>query len=306
MTRLPSPFVFLLVVTGWSASHGMAQDRPRTAFIKTQVPSPDLQSFGRALDRVLLARATNLGVVETTGAPALELGDIRLMTGCLSDSAECFALFAEQLESAALLLPTLEQAGADYIVTLSFFDARDRSLRSATRRARPDAVEESLIDAVDGLLRELFDLPPPPPTPDLDPGRRPAPSSAPPPSGSAPSGSEPDSAGERWSPVGPAVGGVGAALLVGALGAGVAARRSEDEYHAAPTTTVQEVDEALALRDEAQRRARAANVLLGVGAAGVAAGVLLTIFLRRPADRSLSLAPSMGPDHVGLSIGGVL
>jgi hypothetical protein len=110
-------------------------DAPRTATLRTVVPAPEYESFGRAVERVARARADDLEVIVSTGTPALELDDLQLMVGCLAESQECYHAIAEQLEVEAVLVPSLEIAGEEVLVTIAFYDDRsgDSAASSAAR-----------------------------------------------------------------------------------------------------------------------------------------------------------------------------
>lgn len=282
-----------------------------TALVRTQVPDPALADFGRAIERVVRAQATELGVVSLSGTPALELHDIQLMVGCLSDTPDCFDAFAEQLEVEALLMPTLEQAGEEYLVTITYYDRRTREIKSEARRGADENVEASLIAAIDVTLRELFGLPPAP-------------------EGSydyqLPGGGAPPDTGLGIGP-GLAIGLVGVAALGAAVGVGVAAQNANDDFVGRPTpTTAAEVDALFEVRDEAQRKATAATALYIAGGVVLGAGVILLAVAAAggsddddddeettdPADApaepegEVAFAPMIGRGTLGIAIGGTL
>lgn len=277
---MPRLFAVLLTVAS-----SLASAQPQTALIQAQVADEDLAALGRAVDRVVRGRAQRLGVVEFSASPALQLEDIQLMVGCLNQSVECYGSFASELGVEALLIPSVEKTGGESIITVAFFDGTE--IRQASRHAASDE-SESLIASIDGLLRELFGLP------EAEGSVGEGPIDTPPP---------PE---ESLSPVGPIVGGVGAAILVAALGVGISANNAEDDYRSAPVGTMQEVEAALEMRSEAQSKARAANALLGVGAAALATGVILTIVLRKTSDSDVRVGAALGPGTVGVTVGGTL
>lgn len=281
---------------------------PEAALIRTEVPSAALEDFGGAIDRVLRARVQHHGVVALDATPALGFEDIQLMVGCLSESTECFAAFAAQLDVEVLFLSSLERAGEEYIISVSVFDARDRSLRSATRRASRDAVEESLIDSLDGIVRELFGLPEPsgpsvshvaddlaPAATDLDPDTHEPATGL---------DLDPHEPATHWRPswAGVALSAFGVAAL--AVGGGVFAlgRSDEDAYLAAPVSTPAEIDAALDRRDAAERALNAGLGTMVAGAALAALGLSLTFALGEDAPVQASLALPDG-SHTGAPLG---
>lgn len=260
-----------------------AHAQPTAALIQTQASQDE-----EGLARVVRGRTQRLDVVEFTAAPALKLEDIQLMVGCLNNSVECYRSFAAQLEVDTLLIPSVESTGTDSIITVAFFDGDE--IRQASRHAE-SGESESLIASIDGLLRELFDLPALEPDGPVDAPRPETPTST-------------TEVVETLSPVGPIVGGVGIAVLAAALGVGVAANNAEDDYRAASVSTVDEIDAALNIRSEAQTKARAANALLGVGLAALAAGVVLTVVLR---DKSnVRVGAAVAPGAAAVTVGGTL
>ncbi|HJL47632.1 MAG TPA: hypothetical protein RMG45_17390, partial [Polyangiaceae bacterium LLY-WYZ-15_(1-7)] len=99
----------------------------------------------------------------------------------------------------------------------------------------------------------------------------------------------------------------GAAVLGAGLGVGLAAQASEDDWLATSPGTREEVQEALGLRDEAQRRATTANTLFVVGGLTLATGAALLFLLRGDDDETrATLAPAVGPRGLGLQLRGSL
>jgi len=268
--------------------------QPVAALIRTEVPGDELEDFGRAIDRVLRARVQDVDVVELSGSPALGLEDIQLMVGCLSESTECFDAFAAQLDVESLFLPSLTRAGDEYIISVSFFDARDDSMRTADRSAE-GAVEESLIDALDGVVRELFGIPEPDPGPEVheiaDGGEEEV--TPPPPRTET-----------RWSPsvAGIIIGAVGVVGVGVGVGLRVAGNNDEDAWLSAPVGDEQQIDAALALRDSAETKKGAGNALLVGGLVLAALGATLTFVLGTETEVEVSAA--FDRDSLGLTAGG--
>ncbi len=105
------------------------------------------------------------------------------------------------------------------------------------------------------------------------------------------------------------VGGTGAALLVGALAAGIVAhgRYGDLQSNCAPdgACDVVKVPDAQGLIDGGKASSLASDVLLGVGVAAVAAGVVLYFVEgRRLAERRAWITPTVSATGAGVSIGG--
>jgi hypothetical protein len=297
ITRL----LFALVVVGSGASIAHA-DPPRTAMLRTVVPEAEYESFGRAIERVARARADELDVIESTGTPALELDDLQLMVGCLAETPECYRAIAAQLEVQAILVPSLEIAGEEALITIAFYDDRNGEIRRVVRRARREFTEESLIDSIDGLLRELFGLPPAPEAAELphDPPPDPVIPVVPP--------EEDDGTGLMvlsLSVAGAGVLALGGGFLFGALSEG-----NETDYREAPTNTMGEVDRANESFETAETQAAIANALFVVGGVLVAAGSALFVVLLATGDddesTTTALAPVLFDDGDGPNGGGLV
>jgi hypothetical protein len=105
--------------------------------------------------------------------------------------------------------------------------------------------------------------------------------------------------------------GIGVALGATGAGFGLAARSAESDLAALNERARNEpfaIDfgEAETLRDRAGRRALIANLCFaGTAAVGVAAAVLLVRELRAPGEGDrLSVGPALGPDSIGVAVGG--
>jgi hypothetical protein len=292
MTTIASMLIACLQV---SVAHA---DAPRTATLRTVVPAPEYESFGRAVERVARARADELEVIESTGTPALELDDLQLMVGCLAETTECYRAIAQQLEVQAILVPSLEIAGEEVLVTIAFYDDRSGEMRRVVRRARQDFTEESLIDSLDGLLRELFGLPPAPPAAELPRERRPDPVVV-------------DDDGDGALIVLPiALLGSGAAVL--GLGAifGVLSLGNESDWLATRPLAPDDVPRAMSLMETASSQGTIANIMFVAGGVLAAAGgAILIVMLLGGEDEETpqtAFAPMLFPEGGGLVLSGSL
>lgn len=267
-------------------------EAPTAAQLQVRVSDPGLASYGGAVERVLRSKLDELGPVRMSGTPALALDDLQLMVGCLGETTECLNAIAEQLSVEVMIMASVDLVDDERVLTVTRFDRRDASSRAATRRVTARE-REHLVASLDGIVRELFDLPPAPEVaPDLD-------------LVASPSRAAPPREGTLLP--GLLVAGVGVAALGAGLGVGLAANAAGDEYRDAPTRSEAEVDAALALRTRASRRATTANALFVTGGVLTAAGVVLAIVLGRdPSDDRVRVDAAFGPGFAGLTVGGSL
>ncbi len=284
-----------------------AQSGPRTAVLQTKASVGVPEGFGDALERVVRARLDALHPVRVAATPDLDLADLQLAVGCVGESDQCLRAVAEQLRVDALLIPNAEQAGDTLVAGITYFDGRPGgTTKHVVRRATGEGADNELLDAVDPMLREVFDLPPPTAAEQAalraqSHTVRAEAAHASGPGGSGPQATEPTSPVHLVPFV---VGGLGvAALVVGAVFGGLSSS-NEDAWSTAPTGTGPQVDAALTLRDRARGQATAANIMLGVGAGLIVVGTVLFFLLpRKPREHHdahpsrVALAPLLGPDE---------
>lgn len=258
------------------------------------------------LDSVLHATLEKLEVVDVRARPGMDLNAVQLAIDCVSESAQCLRAVATESGTQILIAPSLESTGSELVLSVLRFDMRDGTMKRVARRQPGTSVQAEMLDAVPGLLRELFGLPEPQPAPQ--------PSAAPeeavgtqlpliePPQ-------EPESV-SRPMPIGPwLVAGAGVLVLGGGVVFGVMKNSTQEDYDSLQIRDKGDVNEAIELRDRAQTQATVANVLFAIGgAAVVAGGIWLAVELSRPApntdDWQTSLEPRVGPGQLGLALVG--
>lgn len=268
---------------------------PVTAVLKTDTGHSDDEGLAGAVERVTRAKLDALDVVELAGTPALGLDDLQLAVGCAGDTTPCLDAVASQLEVEALLLSRIDRAGETRVLTITYFDARSDERESVVRRVEGPRTANQMLDGVEGQLRELFGLPAPrtPAEPD-------------------PSAAEVDRPGVPAMPL--VVAGAGLAILAAGGALGVKAQDNEDAYAAvgepSRPLTAAEAERANDLYEKADRQAKIAYALFGVGGALVAGGTVLLFLMRDgQADddeegRSMVVAPAVGAGTLGLTLAG--
>jgi hypothetical protein len=190
------------------------------------------------------------------------------------------------------------------VLTLLRFDARAVSGDAApVRVARKQAgtqLKPELLDAIPGMLRELFGLSPAKPAL-VVPEATPEPS--------APPDELPAAAYTRHQPAltGPLIlGGAGGLLVVGGVVTGLVMQSTHSEYLKLPKNTEDQIDHAIEVRSRGETQATVANVLYGIGAAAiVASAIWLAIELGNSSERNpnyIALVPAFGPGQLGVSL----
>jgi hypothetical protein len=249
-------WVLAAIVAAWSAR--AYAELPKAAVLAPTPSNAVLASLAGAVERILRADVDALQVVHTEGTPALKLAELQLAVGCVGETRACLEAIAVELEVDILILSNVDETGAERLVSLTLFDKRKGGdAERVVRRASGAKADAELLDGIDGMLRELFKLPPPPPKKDLLVDTTP------------PNREEPRSV----LPF--VVGGAGAAALVAGAIVGLIFNGTKNDYASASIMGTADVDHALTLKSRADREATAANVLLVVGAVGLAAGAAL-------------------------------
>jgi hypothetical protein len=260
-----------------------AEEALRIALFKTASEDANLQSLAAAIDPVLLSELGSVPNLQVAARPALDLPSMQLAVDCVGETAECLARAAKEAQSEGLVAPLVRRIGAEVVVTLLLHDARKQTtITAATRRYSGQQVEDQVLDAIPGMVRELFGLQSAPveqPTP-LPPT---APSEAP----ELSSETSPPVAAAKPLPIVPiVVGAVGVALMAAGVGFGLSAKSTENDY---AKLMIPKDDKAAAGRaqdkiDSAATQAMLSNLGIGVGAAAVAAGIVLFVLQSQSGD----------------------
>ncbi|MGE0791226.1 MAG: hypothetical protein AB7S26_36470 [Sandaracinaceae bacterium] len=271
---------------------------PRGVLIEPVVAG-DGGAIAASMQRILRTRIEALGVAQLDATPALGLSDLGLAVGCVGRSAQCFDGIAAQLQVEVLVWLELERSGQVVALALRSYTRGEEDIREASRRFEGADADAEALDEIDGLVRQLFGLPPPSPDEVAEgdeahdaPPARPAPRTA-----------ERDDGLAIGLPVGLLGAGVltlGAGFIVGAV-----SQSSNDEYARVTVTSPADVDRALSIHDRAATEATVANVLfVGSGvllAAGITALIIGLAMDGGEEEPAVALAPVLGPTTLGLS-----
>jgi hypothetical protein len=267
-------------------------EQPKAALLSTAGASGS--QGDAALESVIQAALEKLEVVNVTARPGMDLGAVQLAIDCVGETPACLRAVASQTGVQILIAPAIERTDKELVLTLLYFDALgDGELRRVVHRQEGGKLDQATLDAVPGMLRELFGLA--------------APASAAPAPGAQPeTAAQPEGAqAKRPSLLGPLiVGGAGVALLAAGLVAGAVMKGTQSDYAKLPVTTKLQAQAASDKLKSGQGQARAANVLLGVGAAAMAlGGIWLALELGKPEETppQTALAPVLAPGMVGLT-----
>lgn len=280
------------------------QEPVTLAVFPTAAQDPALRELASALDPVVLSALDALAQAKVTARPPLDLPATQLAIDCIGETSACLRTLTEQSASEALLAPSLERAGDEMVVTLLYFGARgEGTLRSVARRYSGDNVEGAALDAVPGMLRELFGIAEPAPEPPAPAEAKAAPPRVP---GSDLAPEEPVLRKTAFPPVPVAITATGVAVLGAGVVFGLMSNASEDDYASIEIGTKADVDAARDELDTARSQALIANIGMGVGAAVIALGAALWI-AELSGDRdepSARVSPWLAPDEVGLALSG--
>jgi hypothetical protein len=297
----------LLWLAALSTTHAftgsaLAQEPLNVAVFPAATEDAALKPLAQALDPVVLGHMPEIPDTKVAAQPPLDLPATQLALDCIGETVACLRAVTEQAQAQALIAPSLERAGGETVVTILYFDARgEGALRSATRRHSGDNVERAALDAVPGMLKELFGVSEPAPAP--------APASAQQPA--APLEPEPEEAPAEATAF-PVVPVVITATGVGLLGVGVAfglmSQASEDDYAGIHVVTEADAEAADDKLEKARTQAVIANVGMGVGAAVIAVGAALWIVElsddeggEEPRAR---IVPRIAPGEIGVAFSG--
>ena len=306
MTRASLPIAIVLLVTASAAAQEQEAAPPRAAVLTPATTDGGDGGLASAFERVLRARLDALDVVEVEGTPALNLADLQLAVGCVADTPTCHRAVAEQLGVTRLMIPSIDRAGETLVGTITYFDAASMQSKSAVRRAEGERAPNELLAQIDAMVRELFELPPP--EEPLEPVEYELDGSG----GGAAAGPQPPALPPEEpgpSPIPFIVAGVGLAALGTGVAFGLMSESTEGDWENAPTGSRDEVDDAIALREDAEQQATIANILLGVGGGLVVIGAALFVVLEMDGGDeepppSTALRPWVAPDGAGIAVAG--
>lgn len=281
-----------------------AQEEPSAALLATAVGSSADAPLGSSLDRVLRSRLDALDVVEVRGSVALNLADVQLALACEGESESCLSAVSAELGVRLLIVPNLDRVGTDLLLSVALFDATgNASARRVARRARGDRAASELLDQLDGLLAELFEIEP---TPIRDPEQHVLPPVVPPEAPSRPSGSAVDGG---VLAAGLVVSAVGLGLVGLGVGFGISSGDRADLYARTAIDSDMAATVALAHYREAADQASLANVFFVTGGVVLAAGVVWTLVelaVGGSTSETARLVPFATPDTMGLALSGSL
>lgn len=278
-----------------------AQERPGAALLQTSRSSGVEEGTAGAFDRMIRQRLDELEVVRVGGSIALDLEQLQLALGCMGETVSCLEAVSNEVGAPIVIVPALNRAGTELVATMLLFDIRDGAQRRVVRQASGDTAPTQILEGIDGMLRELFDLPAavvadpdPEPDPDVVPGPEADPDPDPVPARVAPG----------LSPVPFVLIGTGAAALIAGVVVGAMSQSSADEYRA-EVASREQVDAARAILSRAEGEALAANVLMIAGGVIAAGGVIWLLAAGNDDGSSpLAVAPMIGPDGVGVVVAG--
>lgn len=264
------------------------------------------------IDRALRSALDSRSDVKLAPAPALDLEALQLAIECSGINTRCLREVAERTQGEVLIAATLERKSQQVELRILYFSAKDAVTRFAAHKEHARKPGPETLEAIPGMLDELFATSKPAPAPEREatPEELPAPDVVTDPSAEAATGAADGSASEprdgRPLPAAPLlVAGGGAVLLGAGLVVGLLAKNTEDDYAKQPVTTPEQASVADGLRVRGQNQALIANVLIGVGAAAVAAGgIWLLVAAGANRGAETAVVPDVGPGHAALRISG--
>jgi hypothetical protein len=299
---------WLAAASIWALS-GPARAEAPAASAPTASPTPSAvllatsgaQGAGSALDSVIQATLEQLGIVRIVARPGLDLSAVQLVLDCVAETAQCLRAVTDQHGAEVLIAPSLARTSGELVLSFLRFDARDGEMRRVLHRQQGQALTSETLDAVPGMLRELFGLPEPKPAVEAPGG----PFEDLTPMPEAPM--EPPSQGGA-NLVGPLVlGGVGLVAIGTGIGFGISYSGAQNDYDRITMNGVKtraEADLANDAKDRGKTHAVVADVLYGVGGATLlAAGIWLAVELSTTHEATpheqAKLQPWLGPHQVG-------
>lgn len=292
--------------TSSSTSKSGTSNRPNAVLFNTAGPR---SSIG-PLDSVIQAQLEKLNVVIVAARPGMDLPAVQLAIDCVSETPQCLRSVATQTQAQILIAPSLQSTPTELVLSILRFDTSDNQMKRVARRQTGTAVKSETLDSVSSMLRELFNIPEPPPQPAvvaaetkghdakssesettlppiIEPPQEPAPSPK--------------------LPLGPfLLAGGGALVLGGGAIMGAVMLSTQDDYNTLKVNNERQASKADDLKDQARTQAAIANVLYGVGGAMiVAGGIWLAVALSQPGRRDdwqTAVVPAVGPGQLGFAV----
>ncbi len=301
--------MFALAVFG--AATGAAQDNENTSVLLAHGGAPEVQAYGSSVQRAARVRTLQLASDGQVHAPSVTLVDLQLAVGCMGLTPDCLDLVAEQLDADELIVPVIERAGKQVLLSLIRYERNRKRVREAVREL-PVESEPELLQAIEPMVRELFGLPTnegqqeggvsheltskKKTNADVD-------SAADRPSRDSRDRSAEDSSGALqlvpW-----VVGGLGVASLGVGIFFAVSTSNTQAEFDRAPAMTAADVMHLRDLKAKGSTEATLSNVFIGAGAGLLLSGALLYLLVEPDSDEHVTLTPALGPGHAGLTLQG--
>jgi hypothetical protein len=275
-----------------------AEALPRTAVLR---PHAEGDRAEATVYSKVVAALRELHVADVLPEPPLDLEAVQLAIDCMEQSARCLREVAHRTNARVVIAPSLTHHSDGLELSILFFDEQsDEAPHKAMRRQSGDSLAQATLDAIPGMLRELFQVEAETPPAEAEPS---AANEAQP----APTEEAAPASNRGGLPLGPLLlGGAGVASLAVGLTIGALMHKTQNDYAAHAVTTQAEAAAADAQRKRGNREALLANVLIGAGAAAILAGSLWLASGLAHEDKPAQarIAPVLGPNEAGLSVRG--
>jgi len=256
-----------------------------------------MRAIAEAVDAALLRDLSAIAGIESPVVSPVDYAEIQLGVGCSDESRDCLLAITRAVRVDALVLRRLRvDVDGNGQLELTYFEAASNDAPTTVEtKAGPAQMESDLVAAVPSLVRRLFGI-----AEIAQPAATPAPavsviSKVRTPERERAPGDEPRVSAVTWIALG-----AGTAALTAGLVVGWTAQQDFDDWKAMPIGSRDQADDARTAFDGIRSRAIAADVLLSVGAVGIALGAtLLVLDLGRDGERDgtptrLALVPAPG------------
>lgn len=290
------------LVTTTARAQQASPEQVTVAVFPTAAKDAAYRDFALTLDHVVLGALGEIGHVRVTTRPPMDLPSTQLAMDCIGETNACLRSVAERAAAESLIAPSIERVGEELVVTLLLFDARgEGALQSATRRHAGEDVERAILDAVPGMVRELYGVaaPSPPDAQSTEPAAEPL-------AYEDLAVEEPPLERSFFPTVPVVVTATGLGIVAAGAVFGLMAKATEDDYAAIAVddeATAEAADEKL---EKAETQALIANIGFGLGGAVVAVGVAMWIveLSDDPNEAGAWIAPRLAPGQVGFAVHG--